>query len=117
MSDEKWKNLVYQIEERFGILEKYTLEDNLEDDLGNTFPGTREVVIFEGLQGKMKLERVNHPLILEKKMHYHKGTGGTAKTEFIVSDTEKTHRVFVFVWDKTINDWKKLELPDETLRF
>lgn len=117
MTDEKWANLKEQVKEKFGIEEEHSYENNLEDNLDNVFPGTKDVVIFEGLQGKMKLERVNHPMILEKKMHYHKGARGTAKVEYIVSETEKTHRVTAFLWDESANDWKELELPGETITF
>jgi len=117
MSDEKWAGIKEQIKEKFGIDGEHVYEDDLEDNLGNVFPGTKDVVVFRGLQGKMKLERVNHPMILEKKMHYHKGAGGTAKVEYIVSDTEKTHRITAYVWDEASDDWKELELPEETITF
>ena len=117
MNNEKWKDLIIRIDENFGFDEEYTVEDNLEDDTGKSHKGTKDVVIFNGVQGKMKLERINHPMILEKKMHYHKGAGGTAEVEYIVSDTEETNKVKAYIWDETEDDWKELSFSAENMKF
>lgn len=117
MSDEKWEDTVTQIDEKFGIDEKTNIPDNLEDDFSNVFEGGKETIIFKGLLGKMKIERITHPLILNKKMHYHKGAGGTAKVEYEVSKTEKSHKLNPYLWDDITNDWKELDLPEGTMTF
>ena len=117
MTDEKWENLTSQISEKFGIEEKKSVENNISDDVGNEFAGTKDIIIFDGMQGKMKLERINHPLIENKKMHYHKGTGGTAEVEYEVSETEQTHKVTAYIWDDSIDDWEEMQLPSGTMSF
>lgn len=117
MNDEKWENLITSIDEKFGIEEKKTEEDNLVDDVGKTYEGTRDIIIFNGIQGRMKIERVNHPVIEDKKMHYHKGTGGTAQVEYNVSETERTHRVTAYSFNEATEDWEELKLPGGTMSF
>lgn len=113
MSDDKWFDLIEQIEQKFEILERYTTEDDMTDDTGKTYKGTKETVIFEGLQGRIKLERVTHPFIIDKKMHYHKGSGGTANIEYTVSETEKTHKLLAYLYDTASDNWKELDIPGE----
>lgn len=117
MNDEKWGNTISLIEEKFGVEERKTVPDNLEDNYGNVFEGTKETVIFKGPLGKIKLERIAHPLILDKKMHYHKGSGGTAEVEYQVSETEKTHRLIVFKQSPDTLEWEELDLPEGTMTF
>lgn len=117
MTDEKWENTISQIEEKFGIDEKSSAPDNLEDNFGNVFEGSKETIIFKGLLGKMKLERITHPLIVDKKMHYHKGAGGTAEVEYVVSETEKSHKLVPYLWDDVTNDWKEMDIPEGTMTF
>ena len=117
MKTEKWYEIKEQIKERFEVLKEETEKDNIEDDTGKVYEGEREILIFNGLQGKMKLERVTHPLIIDKKMHYHKGAGGTAKVEYVVSSEDTSSKLNAYVWDEQVNDWKELELPGGTVRF
>lgn len=117
MNDEKWEDLIYKIEQKFGVEERGKEEDILEDDLGNVVQGEKEIIIFTNDLGKIKLERIKRPLIVDKKMHYHKGAGGTASVEFIVSDTEFTKTIKAYVFDESIDDWKQLDLPQENFKF
>lgn len=117
MVDEKWHDLVSNIEEQFGIEERLEEEDNLEDDLGNVVKGKKEIVIFRNPLGKVKLERTVRPIITDKKMHYHKGTGGTAKVEFVVSESETSQKLKAFVFNEAENDWKELEVSGDNITF
>lgn len=117
MTNEKWQNLIFMIEEKFGILEKETKDSLIEDDIGNKVKGTRDMVIFENEMGKIKLERENRPMIVDKKMHYHKTAGTGAKVEYIVSDTEMVHKVTAYKWNEASDDWEELKLPGGRINF
>ncbi|MCL5093957.1 MAG: hypothetical protein M1355_02405 [Patescibacteria group bacterium] len=117
MNNEKWQDTLDNISRSFGIEEKFTEEDNIEDDFGNQVKGVKEVVIFNNPIGKIRLERTKRPLIEDKKMHYHKGAGGVAKVEFIVSDTEFTYKLRAFVWDKDTDEWKELDTKAGPISF
>ncbi len=109
MQDEKWSDLVDNIQTNFKIIEKTTKDDTFEDDLGNQFKGTKDIVIFEGPIGKTKIERTNRPVILDKKIHYKKTAGTGAKVEYIISDTEFTHRVKAYKWNNELKDWEEIK--------
>lgn len=109
MQDEKWADLTDNIETNFKILERHTEDDVFEDDVGNQFKGTKDIVIFEGPLGKTKVERTNRPVILDKKTHYHKTAGGGAKIEYVVSETEFTHRIKAYRWNENLGDWEEVE--------
>jgi len=117
MTDEKWQDLVYMVEEKFGIKERTSEEDILQDDLGNIVKGEREIIIFENEMGEIKLERTKRPLITDKKMHYHKGAGGVASVEFVTSKDEYTRNLKAFVFNSDKDEWEELKLQGGTIIF
>ena len=101
VTDEKWETLVEQIQRKFGI-EAHTQNEPLED------AGVREVVIFKSPAGKMKLERVSRPLVLEKRLHYSKRAQSGHSVEYVYSKTEKTYRERLFRWAGS--EWEEIDL-------
>jgi hypothetical protein len=97
MTDEKWGDLIYMVENQFGFEERYS-EPYLEQGEAETLVkrGDKEVIVFSTPQGRMRLERISRPLVVDKKFHYHKGSAGSAQIEYIYSDTEKTHSLEAF---------------------
>ncbi len=91
MTDEKWTELRGRIQDTFPVEEHYTEEL----DGG---PGTREVLIFQGHAGRMKLERITRPVILSTRALHAKRMGATATLQHEYSDTEFTDTVVVSVW-------------------
>ena len=77
MNDEKWETLREQIQRKFKVSEHTTSEPDVRDH------AVREVLVFEGPTGPMKLERVTRPLVLEKKPIYsgRAGAGVTRPAE------------------------------------
>jgi hypothetical protein len=101
VTDEKWEALLEQIQRKFGI-EAHTQKEPVEDG------GFREVVIFKSPAGKMKLERVSRPLVLDKRIHYSKRAQSGRSVEYVYSKTEKSHRERLFRW--TVTGWEELDL-------
>lgn len=101
MTDDKWETLLEQIQRKFG-LEAHTQNEPVEEG------GTREVVIFKTPSGKMKLERISRPLVLDKKVHYSKRASAGRNVEYVYSPTEKTHRERLFRWSGA--DWDEIDL-------
>lgn len=101
MTDEKWENLVEQIQRKFGI-EARTQNEPVED------AGVREVVVFKSPAGKMKLERVSRPIVLDKRILYSKRAASGRSVEYTYSPTEKSHRERLFRWTGT--DWVEMDL-------
>jgi len=103
MDDERWEELVNQIELKLKIQEKKTV----------TGPDSKtkiETIIFLGPEGKMKLERTSKPLVLDKKVHYSKRIGSAPSVEYIYSPTEKVQRVQLFKWSEKDHDWEEVRL-------
>jgi len=102
MQDEKWQDIVGRVQDDFEVLEYETKEL----DPG---PGSVEYIIFNGPLGKMKLERVTRPLVLDKKGLGSKRIGSQTRVEYIYSETEKTHAFKVYKWSDDQEDWVAIE--------
>jgi hypothetical protein len=108
MTDERWEQFVETAQGRFedvGIsLEK------LEDKQGFLVEdGTRNVVEFKmpGTGEMYKVVRENKPAVLDKKQHYSHRQGDTARTEYVLSDTELSHKVRVYK-ENDYGDWEEV---------
>lgn len=102
MTDEKWEAMVRQILRKFNVSEHTMGEPDPRDH------AVREVLLFEGPTGPMKLERLTRPLVLEKKPIYSHRAGSGMNYEFIYHPTEKTHRETLFRWEN--NGWTEMDL-------
>lgn len=116
MNDEKWGDLKEKVSEKFGHFDLDVQNGILEDDLGHKFPQKTEVLEFKSPLGELRIERVSHPKILEKKAHYHKGAGG-AKLEFIVDENEYSHKMTISKRDEVTGNWLPLDVPADRLSF
>jgi hypothetical protein len=102
MTDEKWEALVGQVRRKFTISEHTTSEPDLRDK------AVREVLVFEGPTGPMKLERVTRPLVLEKKPIYSGRAGAGVTYDYVLDPVERTHRESLFRWEN--NGWTEMDL-------
>ncbi len=102
MQDEKWQDIIGRVQDDFEVLEHEIQE--LEEGLVSV-----EYIVFNGPLGKMKLERISKPLILDKKAIGSKRIGSDTRVEYIYSDTEKTHAFNAYKWDDTNDDWVAME--------
>ena len=102
MHDDKWQALVGQIQRKFKVTEHTTSEPDLRDR------SVREVLVFDGPMGPMKIERVTRPLVLSKKPIYSGRSGAGVSYEYTFDPVEKTHRETLFRWDG--NGWTEMDL-------
>jgi hypothetical protein len=102
MTDEKWELMVEGIQRKFKVTEHSVGEQDPRDR------SVREVIVFEGPAGPMKLERVTRPLVLDKKTIYTHRSGGGVSYEYQFHPTEKTHRESLFRWEN--NGWTEMDL-------
>ncbi|OIP23202.1 hypothetical protein COX95_00410 [bacterium CG_4_10_14_0_2_um_filter_33_32] len=110
MNDEKWGDVVDLIEQKFGIIERNKEEviigDDFEEDKARE---SIDSIIFNGPLGKMKVQRITRPIVLDKKVHYTKTMGQGAKVEYTYSDDEFTHRVVAYKWGEVESSWIEIE--------
>lgn len=117
MQEEQWENLLDNLEIKFGKLERRHQTTNSFDDVGNEIKNEEEWVEFETPMGRMKVSRVTRPMIIDKKFHYTHTSGGKGRVEYILSDTEKTHRVILYQWNDLNNNWEEVKTPNGDLKF
>jgi len=109
MTDERWKEVVASVKDSFEVLQHETFP--LEEEEGK---GEVEVVIFEGPLGRIRLERTDEYLLLDKKALGSKRIGSDSTVQYIYSDTEKIHKFKVFKWNENMNDWEKMDMEQGT---
>lgn len=107
MNDERWDSLVDKIENQFGIESYKKLDLYRETDEGERLNhGYTEILIFNGMQGKMKLERISKPLVLDKKVHYS-GRKSESRVEYVYSEKDYMNKVIAYLWKN--NEWKEID--------
>lgn len=109
MDAEKWSEIKDMIHEKFEILEEHKEDITYPNEKGvEEKHGEREVIIFQGPEGKVKLEFEDKELIIDKKEHYtHQGGSGT--TEFVFSPTERSCVLNAFQWFEAVKGWEKIQ--------
>ncbi len=112
MQDEQWENLLDSLEIKFGKLNRKQQTTTRTDDVGHEIKSDEEWVEFETPMGRMKLSRVTRPMILDKKFHYTHTGGSKGKVEYILSDTEKSHKVTLYQWNHIENGWQEVKGPE-----
>jgi len=101
MHPDKWPEIKEKILGNFEVLDQAT-EKN-EERREET-----EIIEFKGPQGKMRLEWITRPKVLDKKTHYSNRIGGDVQVDYVYSEDEKTHTLKVFQED-TQGNWQEIK--------
>jgi len=100
MLPEKWENLVNDIKDKFEVEEH---KNEHLDERGGT---DIESIIFKSPIGRVKLEFISKPVVLDKKTTYSRRIGSGSAEEYVYSKDEKTHRIEAFKRDN--NEWVEI---------
>ncbi|MCR4280480.1 MAG: hypothetical protein NUV82_03590 [Candidatus Komeilibacteria bacterium] len=106
MDIDKWKDIKLKVKEKFGV----TSEEIREDE------GRRETVeemIFDGPMGKMKLEFVSRPRVIDRKTSYSNRIGSDVQVDYVYDDSEITHRLDIYRWQG--DEWLRLKVDNFSL--
>jgi len=95
MRPEKWEKLVDDINTKFEV------EDQGKEHIDEHGGTDIEFIIFKSPLGRVKLEFITKPLVLDKKMTYSRRIGSKTDVEYIYSEDEKTHRLIAYKWDES----------------
>ena len=110
MSPEKWGDLIYLVEEKFGIddrhSENFIVEETHE---GKQIMGEREAVEFTGPMGKTKIERTSQPKLIDKKIISSKRIGSRSVIDYVYSPTERSEHVKFYRWDQVGGQWSEIK--------
>ncbi len=103
MTPEKWQNIISKVKDDFKIEEssKYHLDEEGGTDI--------EFIVFQGPLGKMKLEFISKPVVLDKKTTYSNRIGSLTKVDYIYSQNEKNHKLRIYKWDDLQNEWLEID--------
>ncbi|MBU6447818.1 hypothetical protein KGQ24_03190 [Patescibacteria group bacterium] len=108
MNNEHWNALVEQAKKNFSDVAVSTEDLTVETGEGFVKQGSIDVLEFTNDAGTFKLVRENRPVILDKKMHYSHRQGDSARTEYVLSDTEFSHKLLFYKQDD-YGDWHEIE--------
>ena len=97
MNANKWENLVFMAEEKFGIDKQYNEDFEVAElSTGEKIMGQKQIVEFKSPLGRIKLEKVSLPKVIDKKVLHTKRIGGRVAVDFVYSDTEKVVRLKIY---------------------
>ena len=99
----KWQEIVGNIKDSFTVEESGG--EHLEDEGGTDV----EFIVFNGPLGRMRLEFVSKPVVLDKKTKYSNRVGSETVIDYIYSQDEKSHKLKAYKWDEALNDWLEME--------
>jgi hypothetical protein len=103
MNLEKWQDILGNIKDNF----KYEneSEEHLDDEGGVDVHS----IEFQGPLGRMRLEYISKPVILDKKTTYSKRIGSETQVDYVYSDTEKSGKLMIYKWDESQDDWVEVD--------
>jgi hypothetical protein len=110
MNPSKWEQLVFLAEEKFGITkrEKEKFEVSELSD-GSKIMGEKEIVEFESPLGKIKMEKITRPKVVDKKVLHTKRIGGRVAVDYVYSPNEKVEEVNIYSQNES-GEWGEIDL-------
>jgi len=108
MLPEKWENLIGDVKDKFEVEEQG--KEHLDEQGGTDI----EFIIFKNPLGRIKLEYITKPVVLDKKTNYSQRIGSQMNVEYVYSPDEKTHRLVVYKWNEIQNDWVEINADSFT---
>ena len=102
MNPERWEQIKMMVKEKFEIL-------NQTEEECAIGVGTVQIIEFEGPIGRMKLEFISKPRILDKKTTYSNRIGSDVKVDYVYSENEETHHLKAYKWDEAAERWSDID--------
>jgi len=112
MTEEKWQDIKAMVEEKFEVIDKRLEEKKIgKDKQGNEVEEKKETIEFKGPLGKIKLERVIRPKVLEERTQYSRRVGGDIQVNYIYSSDEFIDLLRAYQWNIKKEEWEEIK-PD-----
>ncbi len=100
MTKDKWLDLKDKVKERFDVEKE---ETNAFEDAPNS---VCETLFFTSPFGKIKLEWISKPKVLNEKTVYSNRIGSNVKVEKIYSENERSEYIKAYKFD--IDEWEEI---------
>lgn len=99
---DKWQEIKEKILHDFEVLNQ--TEEKDEERRENI-----EIIEFNGPMGKMRVEWITRPKVLNKKTQYSRRIGGNVSVDYVYSEDEVTHTFKVYKWSDIKDDWEEID--------
>lgn len=103
MTPDKWQQIKGQLQDTFKDVDIKV--EPLEEG-----PGEKEIILFTGSLGKMRLEYITRPVVADRITHGSRRIGSHTEVEYVYSDSEFSHELKAFKWDETSDDWLAIDM-------
>lgn len=103
MQLEKWEQIKGNIKDNFKV-ESEGME-HIDEEGGIDI----DYIEFIGPLGKMRLECIIKPIVIDRKTAYSKRIGSETKIEYIYSESEKSCKMDAYKWNENEETWVEIE--------
>ncbi len=103
MTPEKWEKI------KNNILDNFEVEDRGETHMEEEGGVDIEYIVFAGPLGRMRLEYITKPVVIDKKTTYSRRIGSETAVEYVYSPDEKATMLKVYKWDEGAEEWVEME--------
>jgi 6-phosphogluconolactonase (cycloisomerase 2 family) len=104
MQPDKWEQT------KGHVLDSFSNVDVSEIELQEPEVGKKEVILFDGPLGRMKLEYYTKPVVLNRHTHGSRRIGSHTEVEYIYSKDEFSHQLKAYKLDEDENEWVEMEM-------
>ena len=89
---------------------KFNQKEEIGEDVnGDSAFEKKETLEFDGLLGRMKIELITRPIVVEKKTNFSRRAGSDVAVTYIYSDKEETTKFQVYKLDEDNDSWIEVE--------
>jgi len=103
MTNEKWQQIKGNVLDNFEVEERG--EEHIDDEGGVDI----EFLVFSSPLGRIRLEYVSKPVVLDKKTTYSKRIGSETKVDYVYSETERQEQMTAYKWSEVSNEWEEMD--------
>ena len=102
MNLERWEQLKVMVRDDFTVLNEIEKEQVNEHE-------QLDSIEFEGPIGRIKLNLISKPRILDKKTTYSNRIGSDVKVDYVYSADERVYKLHAYKWSDDGNDWQEMD--------
>lgn len=104
MSPEKWQQIKGQVQDTFKEVEF------VKEKLAEPEQGDKETLFFTGPLGRMKIEYLTRPVIIDKRTIGSRRIGSSTTVAYRYSNEEFSHTLKAYKWDEAQADWLEIDM-------
>lgn len=103
MQPEKWTMIKGNVKDKFNVEDEGI--EHLDEEGGIDI----EYLVFSTPLGKIRLEYVVKPVVLDKKTTYSKRIGAETKIDYVYSEIEKSYKLDAYKWNDKNDTWEEID--------